>query len=96
VLTLAEDARTPLLERASSSRSSPATSTSSTWCAVAGLKRRMQMGLPVRGADGLLPREQLERIAESASDADGAARDMLHRRRRPALSAEGVAVHPLA
>jgi polyphosphate kinase len=67
VLTLAEDPRTPLLERVKFLAIFAGNLDEFYMVRVAGLKRRMQMGLPVRGTDGLLPREQLERIAAQAS-----------------------------
>jgi polyphosphate kinase len=67
VLTLAEDPRTPLLERAKFLAIFANNLDEFYMVRVAGLKRRMQMGLPVRGTDGLLPREQMERIAARAA-----------------------------
>ncbi|WP_373320160.1 RNA degradosome polyphosphate kinase [Virgisporangium aurantiacum] len=68
VLTLAEDPRTPLLERVKFLAIFAGNLDEFYMVRVAGLKRRMQMGLPVRGTDGLLPREQLERIAVQSSE----------------------------
>ncbi|GIJ45733.1 polyphosphate kinase [Virgisporangium aliadipatigenens] len=68
VLTLAEDPETPLLERAKFLAIFASNLDEFYMVRVAGLKRRMQMGIPVRGTDGLLPREQLENIASRASE----------------------------
>jgi polyphosphate kinase len=67
VLTLAEDTSMPLLERVKFLAIFAGNLDEFYMVRVAGLKRRMQMGLPVRGTDGLLPREQLERIAARAA-----------------------------
>jgi polyphosphate kinase len=67
VLTLAEDPRMPLLERVKFLAIFAGNLDEFYMVRVAGLKRRMEMGLPVRGTDGLMPRDQLERIAASAS-----------------------------
>jgi polyphosphate kinase len=67
VLALAEDTRLPLLERVKFLAIFASNLDEFYMVRVAGLKRRMQMGLPVRGTDGLLPREQLERIAAAAA-----------------------------
>jgi len=67
VLTLAEDAEVPLLERTKFLAIFAGNLDEFYMVRVAGLKRRMQMGIPVQGTDGLLPREQLERIAARAA-----------------------------
>jgi len=90
VLTLAEDARTPLLERVKFLAIFAGNLDEFYMVRVAGIKRRMQMGLPVRGTDGLLPRDQLERIAESASTLMARHAKCFTDDVRPALSAEGV------
>jgi polyphosphate kinase len=68
VLTLAEDTRIPLLERAKFLAIFANNLDEFYMVRVAGLKRRQQTGLAVRGTDGLFPREQLERIAERSAD----------------------------
>jgi polyphosphate kinase len=68
VLTLAEDPRTPLLERAKFLAIFASNLDEFYMVRVAGLKRRQQTGLPVRGTDGVPPSEQLERIAERAAE----------------------------
>jgi polyphosphate kinase len=63
VLSLAEDPRVPLLERAKFLAIFASNLDEFYMVRVAGLKRRMQMGLPVEGPQGLTPREQLNLIA---------------------------------
>ncbi|GAA1813169.1 RNA degradosome polyphosphate kinase [Planosporangium flavigriseum] len=67
VLALAEDPRTPLLERAKFLAIFASNLDEFYMVRVAGLKRRQQTGLAIRGMDGLFPREQLQRIAERAA-----------------------------
>ncbi|MGE5829367.1 MAG: RNA degradosome polyphosphate kinase [Micromonosporaceae bacterium] len=64
VLTLAEDPTVPLLERAKFLAIFANNLDEFYMVRVAGLKRRMQMGLPVEGPTGLTSREQLALIAE--------------------------------
>jgi polyphosphate kinase len=64
VLTLAEDPRTPLLERTKFLAIFASNLDEFYMVRVAGLKRRLSTGLPVQGPDGLTPREQLALIAE--------------------------------
>jgi polyphosphate kinase len=64
VLTLAEDPTVPLLERAKFLAIFANNLDEFYMVRVAGLKRRMQMGLPVEGPTGLTTREQLTLIAE--------------------------------
>ncbi|PVZ14562.1 polyphosphate kinase [Actinomycetospora cinnamomea] len=63
VLALAEDPSQPLLERAKFLSIFASNLDEFYMVRVAGLKRRDQAGLAVRGADGLTPREQLARIS---------------------------------
>jgi polyphosphate kinase len=68
VLTLAEDPATPLLERAKFLAIFASNLDEFYMVRVAGLKRRLQTGLPVRRPPGFLPpTEQLEQIAERTS-----------------------------
>jgi polyphosphate kinase len=71
VLTLAADPATPLLERAKFLAIFASNLDEFYMVRVAGLKRRMQTGLPVRSADGLSTREQLELIAERSAELVG-------------------------
>ncbi|MDG4792592.1 RNA degradosome polyphosphate kinase [Micromonospora sp. WMMD1082] len=67
VLALAEDQRTPLLERAKFLAIFASNLDEFYMVRVAGLKRRLSAGLPVRGGDGLPLRTQLALIAEKAA-----------------------------
>jgi polyphosphate kinase len=64
VLTLAEDPSTPLLERAKFLAIFASNLDEFYMVRVAGLKRRLQTGIPVRRPGFLPPTEQLEQIAE--------------------------------
>jgi polyphosphate kinase len=64
VLALAADSSMPLLERAKFLAIFASNLDEFYMVRVAGLKRRDEMGLSVRSADGLTPREQLRRIGE--------------------------------
>jgi polyphosphate kinase len=64
VLALAADTSLPLLERAKFLAIFASNLDEFYMVRVAGLKRRDEMGLSVRSADGLTPREQLRRIGE--------------------------------
>ncbi|TWJ30790.1 polyphosphate kinase [Micromonospora sagamiensis] len=63
VLTLAEDPRTPLLERAKFLAIFASNLDEFYMVRVAGLKRRLQAGLPVRGGDRMPLRTQLDLVA---------------------------------
>ncbi|GIJ28344.1 polyphosphate kinase [Micromonospora qiuiae] len=67
VLALAEDPGTPLLERAKFLAIFASNLDEFYMVRVAGLKRRLSAGLPVRGGDGLPLRTQLEMVAEKAA-----------------------------
>ncbi|MEV6372317.1 RNA degradosome polyphosphate kinase [Micromonospora musae] len=67
VLALAEDPRTPLLERAKFLAIFASNLDEFYMVRVAGLKRRLQAGLPVRGGDRMPLRTQLATIAEASS-----------------------------
>ncbi|MFC0508459.1 RNA degradosome polyphosphate kinase [Micromonospora costi] len=67
VLALAEDPRTPLLERAKFLAIFASNLDEFYMVRVAGLKRRLQAGLPVRGGDRTPLRTQLELIAEKTA-----------------------------
>ncbi|PZF97419.1 RNA degradosome polyphosphate kinase [Micromonospora endophytica] len=67
VLALAEDPDTPLLERAKFLAIFASNLDEFYMVRVAGLKRRLSAGLPVRGGDGLPLRTQLALVAEKAA-----------------------------
>ncbi|GAA2217081.1 RNA degradosome polyphosphate kinase [Micromonospora olivasterospora] len=67
VLALAEEPRTPLLERAKFLAIFASNLDEFYMVRVAGLKRRLSAGLPVRGGDRLPLRAQLELIAEKTA-----------------------------
>ncbi|MER7166234.1 RNA degradosome polyphosphate kinase [Micromonospora sp. NPDC000207] len=67
VLALAEDPRTPLLERMKFLAIFASNLDEFFMVRIAGLKRRLQAGLPVRGGDGLPLRTQLELISEKTA-----------------------------
>src|SRR6202012_6105756 len=64
LLPVADDSSLPLLERAKFLAIFASNLDEFYMVRVAGLKRRDEMGLSVRSADGLTPREQLRRIGE--------------------------------
>ncbi|MDT8915641.1 RNA degradosome polyphosphate kinase [Amycolatopsis sp. PS_44_ISF1] len=68
VLALAEDESQALLERAKFLAIFASNLDEFYMVRVAGLKRRDETGLPVRSADGLTPREQLDYIAKRNQD----------------------------
>ncbi|RIV40670.1 RNA degradosome polyphosphate kinase [Micromonospora radicis] len=90
VLALAEDPGTPLLERAKFLAIFASNLDEFYMVRVAGLKRRLSAGLPVRGGDGMPLRTQLDLIAEKAATlvtrhASCFVDDVL-----PGLAAEGI------
>jgi polyphosphate kinase len=90
VLALAEDTSLPLLERAKFLAIFASNLDEFYMVRVAGLKRRDEMGLSVRSADGLTPREQLRRIGEQTQQiASHHARVFLDSV-RPGLAEEGI------
>src|SRR4029077_3212850 len=90
VLALAEDTSLPLLERAKFLAIFASNLDEFYMVRVAGLKRRDEMGLSVRSADGLTPREQLRRIGEQTQQiATRHARVFLDSV-RPGLAEEGI------
>jgi polyphosphate kinase len=68
VLTLAEDAGTPLLERAKFLAIFASNLDEFFMVRISGLRRRVQAGLPARGLDRLPPRQQLQVVAERAAE----------------------------
>src|ERR1700756_198090 len=92
VLALAADNSLPLLERAKFLAIFASNLDEFYMVRVAGLKRRDEMGLSVRSADGLTPREQLARIGEQTQRiATRSARVFLDSV-RPALAEEGIRI----
>jgi polyphosphate kinase len=59
---------------------------------VAGLKRRDEMGLSVRSADGLSPREQLRRIGERTQQIATRHATVFGELVRPALAEQGIVI----
>jgi polyphosphate kinase len=92
VLALAEDPDHPLLERAKFLAIFAGNLDEFYMVRVAGLKRRMQTGLPIRSPDGLTTREQLELIAERAADLVGRHARCFLREIAPALEAERIQI----
>ena len=90
VLELAEDRSAPLLERAKFLAIFATNLDEFYMVRVAGLQRRQELGLRVRSADGLSPRDQLDRIYARTGP-------LMHRHAQcftedvePALAAEGI------
>ncbi|WP_374198868.1 RNA degradosome polyphosphate kinase [Mycobacterium sp. MYCO198283] len=92
VLALADDPSLPLLERAKFLAIFASNLDEFYMVRVAGLKRRDEMGLSVRSADGLSPREQLRRIGERTQQIASQHARVFLDSVRPALAAEGVVV----
>jgi polyphosphate kinase len=90
VLTLAEDPMNPLLERAKFLAIFASNLDEFYMVRVAGLKRRLQTGLPIRSADGLSTREQLELVAERSADLVARQSRSFTSDIQPALAAEGI------
>ena len=92
MLALAADPSLPLLERAKFLAIFSSNLDEFYMVRVAGLKRRDEMGLSVRSADGLSPREQLRRIGERTQQiASRHAREFMESV-RPALADQGIIV----
>jgi polyphosphate kinase len=92
VLALAADPSLPLLERAKFLAIFASNLDEFYMVRVAGLKRRDEMGLSVRSADGLSPREQLRRIGERTQQIASRHARVFLDQVRPALAAEGILV----
>jgi polyphosphate kinase len=90
VLALAEDTSQPLLERAKFLAIFASNLDEFYMVRVAGLKRRDEMGLAVRSADGLSPREQLRQIGERSQAISEAAARVFLDEVRPQLAASGI------
>ncbi|WP_257028806.1 RNA degradosome polyphosphate kinase [Micromonospora purpureochromogenes] len=92
VLALAEDPRTPLLERAKFLAIFASNLDEFYMVRVAGLKRRLSAGLPVRGGDRLPLRTQLELITEKTTELVGRHAACFVEDVLPKLAAENVRV----
>ena len=92
VLALAADPSLALLERAKFLAIFASNLDEFYMVRVAGLKRRDEMGLSVRSADGLSPREQLRRIGERTQQIASRHARVFMEDVRPALADEGIIV----
>ncbi|MFI5490996.1 RNA degradosome polyphosphate kinase [Actinoplanes sp. NPDC051859] len=90
VLALAEDPETPLLERAKFLAIFASNLDEFYMVRVAGLKRRLKAGLPMRGGDRSSLRNQLEMITERAADLVTRHAACFAEEVRPKLQAEGI------
>ncbi|MGA8330146.1 MAG: RNA degradosome polyphosphate kinase, partial [Mycobacterium sp.] len=90
VLALAEDTSLPLLERAKFLAIFASNLDEFYMVRVAGLKRRDEMGLSVRSADGLTPREQLRRIGEQTQKIATRHAEVFLNSVEPGLAKEGI------
>lgn len=90
VLALAADTSLPLLERAKFLAIFSSNLDEFYMVRVAGLKRRDEMGLSVRSADGLTPREQLQRIGEQTQQIATRHAQVFLDSVRPALAEAGI------
>lgn len=92
VLGLAADTSMPLLERAKFLAIFASNLDEFYMVRVAGLKRRDEMGLTVRSADGLTPREQLRRLEERTRQLATRHAQVFLDSVRPALAEEGIEI----
>lgn len=90
VLALAADSSLPLLERAKFLAIFASNLDEFYMVRVAGLKRRDEMGLSVRSADGLTPREQLRLIGEKTQQIASRHARVFHDVVLPAFRDEGI------
>ncbi len=90
VLALAADPSLPLLDRAKFLAIFASNLDEFYMVRVAGLKRRDEMGLKVRSADGLTPREQLRLVGERTQQLAIRHAQVFMESVRPALAAEGI------
>jgi polyphosphate kinase len=90
VLALAEDPDTPLLERAKFLAIFASNLDEFYMVRVAGLKRRLSAGLPMRGGDRVSLRNQLEMISSRTADLVTRHAACFADEVRPKLSAEGI------
>ncbi len=92
VLALAADPSLPLLERAKFLAIFASNLDEFYMVRVAGLKRRDEMGLSVRSADGLSPREQLRRIGERTQQIATRHAKVFGELIRPGLAEQGIRI----
>ncbi|GIL31264.1 RNA degradosome polyphosphate kinase [Actinocatenispora comari] len=92
VLTLAEDRKQPLLERAKFLAIFASNLDEFYMVRVAGLQRRLSTGLTLRTPDRMPPREQLERISQRAAELVGRHSRCFADDVRPALAEAGVRI----
>ncbi|GID25698.1 RNA degradosome polyphosphate kinase [Paractinoplanes brasiliensis] len=92
VLTLAEDPETPLLERAKFLAIFASNLDEFYMVRVAGLKRRLNAGLPMRGGDRSSLRNQLEMISQRTADLVTRHSACFSEEVRPKLQAEGIEI----
>jgi polyphosphate kinase len=92
VLALAADPSLALLERAKFLAIFASNLDEFYMVRVAGLKRRDEMGLSVRSADGLSPREQLRRIGERTQQIATRHAKVFGELVRPALADQGIVI----
>jgi polyphosphate kinase len=92
VLALAADPSLPLLERAKFLAIFASNLDEFYMVRVAGLKRRDEMGLSVRSADGLSPREQLRRIGERTQQIATRHAKVFGELIRPELADQGIVI----
>ncbi|GGK28459.1 polyphosphate kinase [Pilimelia terevasa] len=90
VLALAEDPATPLLERAKFLAIFASNLDEFVMVRIAGLKRRLQAGLPVRGGDGLPLRTQLRKITDRLAELVDRHARCFTEEVRPRLAAEDI------
>ena len=90
VLALAADTSLPLLDRAKFLAIFASNLDEFYMVRVAGLKRRDEMGLSVRSADGLSPREQLRLIGERTQQLATRHAQVFMESVRPALAQQGI------
>jgi polyphosphate kinase len=90
VLALAEDPGTPLLERAKFLAIFAGNLDEFYMVRVAGLKRRLSAGLPMRGGDRISLRNQLEMISQRTAELVTRHAACFAEEVRPKLSAEGI------
>ena len=92
VLDMAADQTLPLLERVNFLSIFASNLDEFFMVRVAGLKRRDQMGLSVRSADGLSPREQLRLISQRTQELSHKHALVFSDAVRPELAAQGISV----